>query len=97
MKYSIQVVQYVEINGFRYSRPIKKASTSLRRKQSNSSLTSSSDQNKRESKSVAYRDIRYTTLFEDKESYMRKFDNDNIPKDMKDLCQMLLKKKQTIS
>ena len=86
----------MEINGFRYSRPIRKASTSLRRKQSDSSLTSSSDQNKRESKSAAYRDTRYTTLLEGKGSYMREFDDDNIPKDMEDLCQMLLKKEQTV-
>ena len=96
MEYSTQVVQYVEINGFRYPRPIKKAPTSLRRKQSDSSLTGSSDQNKRESKSVAYRDTRYTTLLEGKGSYMREFDDDNIPKDMEDLCQMLLKKEQTV-
>jgi thymidylate synthase ThyX len=60
-------------------------------------LTSSSDQNKRKSKSAAYRDTRYTTLLEGKGSYMREFDDDNIPKDMEDLCQMLLKKEQTVS
>ena len=96
MEYSTQVVQYVEINGFRYPRPIRKAPTSLRRKQSDSSLTSSSDQNERESKSAAYRDTRYTTLLEGKGSYMREFDDDNIPKDMEDLCQILLKKEQTV-
>ena len=47
MDYSTQVVQYVEINGFRYPRPIRKAPTSLRRKQSDSSLTGSSDQKKK--------------------------------------------------
>ena len=47
MDYSTQVVQYVEINGFRYPRPIRKAPISLRRKQSDSSLTGSSDQKKR--------------------------------------------------
>jgi len=96
MEYSTQVVQYVEINGFRYPRPIKKAPTSLRRKQSDSSLTGSSDQTKRESKSVAYRDTRYTTLLEGKGSYMRDFDDDNITKGMEDVCQMLLKKDQSV-
>jgi len=71
MEYSTQVVEYVEINGYRYPRPIKKLPTSLRRKQSDSSLTGSSDQKKRESKSVAYRDTRYTTLLEGKGSYMK--------------------------
>jgi len=28
---------------------------------------------------------------------MREFDDNNIPKDMEDLCQMLLKKEQTVS
>ena len=50
------VVQYVEINGFRYPKPIKKVPTSVRRKQSDSSLTGSSDQKKRESKSAPYKD-----------------------------------------
>ncbi len=86
----------MEINGFRYPRPIKKAPTSLRRKQSDLSLTGSSDQTKRESKSVAYRDTRYTTLLEGKGSYMRDFDDDNITKGMEDVCQMLLKKDQTV-
>ncbi len=85
MEYSTQVVQYVEINGFKYPRLIRKAQTSLRRKQSDLSLTGSSDQNKRESESVAYRDTRYTTLLEGKGIHMHDFDDDNIPKDMEDL------------
>lgn len=68
------VVQYVERNGFRYPLPIKKAPTSLRRKQSDSSLTGSSDQKKRESKSAPYRDSRYTMLLAAKGSYMEKSD-----------------------
>src|SRR2546423_13872496 len=39
-----QLVQYVEINGIKYPRAIKKVPTSLRRKQSDSNLTGSSDQ-----------------------------------------------------
>lgn len=97
MKYSIQIVQYVKIDKFRYSRFIKKVSISFRRKQSNSSLIDSSDQNKRKSKNIAYRNIRYIILLKNKESYIRKFDNDNISKNMKNLYQMLLKKKQIIS
>lgn len=68
------VVQYVEINGINYPRPVRKAPTSLRRKQSDTSLTGSSDQKKRESKSAAYRDTRYTTLLAAKGSYMEKSD-----------------------
>ncbi|EXJ77209.1 hypothetical protein A1O3_10367 [Capronia epimyces CBS 606.96] len=65
-------VQYVEIDGFRYPRPIQKGPPSLRRKQSDSSLTGSSDQQKREAKSAPYRDTRYTTLLAAKGSYMEK-------------------------
>ncbi len=96
MEYLTQVVQYVEINGFRYSCPIRKALISLCRKKSDSSLTGSSNQKKRESKSVAYRDTRYTTLLEGKGSYMREFDDNDIPEDVKDLCQTLLKRDQTV-
>jgi hypothetical protein len=71
---SNQVVQYVEINGRRYPRPIRKVPTSLRRKQSDSSLSGSSDQKKRENKSAPYRDTRYTTLLAAKGSYMEKSD-----------------------
>lgn len=70
----IPVVQYVERNGFRYPLPIKKTPASLRRKQSDASLTGSSDQKKRESKSAPYRDLRYATLLAAKGSYMEKSD-----------------------
>jgi hypothetical protein len=95
MEESNQVVQYVEINGRSYPRPIRKVPTSLRRKQSDSSLSGSSDQNKRESKSAPYRDTRYTTLLAAKGSYMGDFDDDDIPKDTKDICQTLLERDQT--
>ncbi len=95
MEYSTQVVEYVEINGFRYPRPIRKAPTSLRRKQSDSSLTGSSDQNKRESKSVAYRDTRYTTLLAAKGSFMDKSDLD-ITDASKSLCRRLLDSEQDV-
>ena len=67
-------VQYVEIHGFRYPRPIQKTPASLRRKQSDSSLSGSSDQKKRESKSAPYRDTRYATLLAAKGSHMEKSD-----------------------
>lgn len=70
----IPVVQYVERNGLRYPLPVKKAPASLRRKQSDSSLTGSSDQKNRESKSTPYRDLRYATLLAAKGSYMEKSD-----------------------
>jgi len=95
MEYSTQVVEYVEINGFRYPRPIRKAPTSLRRKQSDSSLTDSSDQNKRESKSVAYRDTRYTTLLAAKGSFMDKSDLD-ITDASKSLCRRHLESEQDV-
>jgi len=91
-----QVVQYIEINGGRYPRPIRKVPTSLRRKQSDSSLTGSSDQKKRESKSAQYRDTRYTTLLAAKGSYMREFDDDDIPKNVKNICQTLLETVQKV-
>lgn len=76
---SIPVVQYVEINGFRYPLPVKKAPTSLRRKQSNSSMSGTSDQKNRESKSAAYRDTRYKILLEAKGSFLRDFGEDDLP------------------
>ena len=93
---SIPVAQYVEINGIRYPRPIKKVPTSLRRKASGSSLTGSSDQKQRESKSAPYRNTRYPILLEGKGSYMREFDVDDIPKIVKDLCRILLEKDQIV-
>ena len=70
-------VRYVERNGFRYPLPLKKAPTSLCRKQSDSSLTESSNQKSRDSKSTPYRNPRYTTLLELKGSFLRDFgDND---------------------
>lgn len=70
----IPVVKYVKRNGFRYPLPIKKTPASLRRKQSDASLTGSSDQKKRESKSAPYRDLRYATLLAAKGSFMEKSD-----------------------
>ena len=95
MDYSTKVVQYVEINGFRYPRPIRKAPTSLRRKQSDSSLTGSSEQKKEESKSCAYRDTRYTTLLEGKGSFMDKSDL-GITDTSKSLCRRLLDSDQDV-
>ncbi|KAL9010903.1 MAG: hypothetical protein Q9173_004209 [Seirophora scorigena] len=95
MEESYQVVQYVEINGFRYPRPLRKLPTSLRRKQSDSSLASSDDLKRRESKSVPYRDKRYTTLLAAKGSYMDEFDDD-IPKSTTDLCRTLLATEQIV-
>ena len=64
----------MEINRIRYPRPLKKVPTSLHQKQSDTSLTGSSDQSKRESKSAPYRNTRYTTLLAAKGSYMKKSD-----------------------
>ncbi|KAL8652277.1 MAG: hypothetical protein Q9210_002775 [Variospora velana] len=96
MEESNQVVQYVEINGARYPRPIRKLPTSLRRKQSDSSLNSSSHQKSRESKSAQYRDARYTTLLAAKGSYMSGFRQHDIPTSTKDLCRTLLATDQIV-
>ena len=96
MAESNHVVQYVEINGFRYPQPIRKVPTSLRRKQSNSSLTSSDDQTNRETKSTPYRNTRYPILLAAKGSYLREYDVYNIPKNTRDLCQKLLEADQIV-
>ena len=70
----VPVVKYVERNGFRYPVPIKMTPASLRRKQSDATLTRSSDQKTRESKSAPYRDLRYATLLAAKGSFMEKSD-----------------------
>lgn len=89
-------VQYMEINGFTYPRPIQKAPASLRRKQSDSSLTGTSDQKRRESKSAAYRDPRYATLLAAKGSFLRDFDDDDPPRTITDPGQKLLKREQAV-
>jgi hypothetical protein len=65
------LVKYVEINGFRYPLPVPKL-PSIRRKQSDASLSGSSGQN-RDSKSVQYRDPRYEALLEAKGSFLDDF------------------------
>ena len=87
-------VQYVEINGFTYPRPIAKTPT-LRRKQSDLSLTETSDPKNREKKSAAYRDTRYETLLAVQGSFLRDF-NDDPPKSITNPGQKLLNKKQAV-
>ena len=87
---SIPVVQYVEINGMRLPRPIKKV-PSLRRKQSDTGLTGSSDQKK----SAQYRDTRYNTLLAAKGSFMEKSDI-GITDVSKSLCRRLLESEQDV-
>ena len=94
MEYSTQVVEYVEINGYRYPRPMRPPA-SLRRKQSDSSFTGSSDQKRRESKSVPYQDTRYTALLAAKGSFMEQSTLD-ITDASKRLCQRLLESKQNV-
>lgn len=89
-------IKYVEVNGFRLPCPIRKVPTSVRRRQSDSSLNTSSDQKNREKKSAPYRTTQYTTLLERKGSYLREFDVKNIPSDMENLCETLLEKEQTV-
>ena len=91
----IPVVQYAERNGFKYPLPIKKASASLRRRQSDSSLTDSSSQKNRESKSTPYRDTRYTTILAAKGSFLRDFDH-KLPLTITDTCHQLLTRDQLV-
>ena len=78
----------------------KKSSASLRRKQSQSTLQTPSDQPSRESKSSQYNTPDYEIKLEQKGSYMREYDdiddNDDKGKDMKTLCKTLLEKDQMV-
>lgn len=76
----------------------KKSSSSLDRKRSQSSLQTSSDQLPREVKSARYRNPDYAIELEDEGSYMREFDDDddNIPKNVRDLCRTLLETEQMV-
>lgn len=92
---SIPVVQYMEINGIKYPRPIKKLPTTPRRKQSDTSLTGSSNQNKSESKIAPYRDNRYTVLLAAKGIYMKK-SNLGITETSRTWCTRLLNSEQIV-
>jgi len=74
----------------------KRSSSSLRRKNSESSLQTSSDQLPREVKSAQYRNVEYEIGLEKKGSYMREFDDDDIPEDIKTFCKNLLETAQTL-
>lgn len=95
MEYPIQSIKYVEVDGFRLPCPVRRAPTSLRRKQSDSSLNSSDDQTNREKKSAPYRSVRYTTLLEGKGSYMYESDL-GITEGSKDHCSRLLRLQQAV-
>ena len=75
----------------------KKSSSSLGRKKSQSSQTPI-DQLPREVKSAHYSTPDYTIELEDEGSYMREFDDDddNIPKNVRDLCRTLLETEQMV-
>ena len=77
----------------------KKSSASLRRKQSQSTLQTPSDQPSREGKSSQYNTPDYEMKLERKGSYMREHDgiDDNEKgKNMKTLCKTLLERDQTV-
>ena len=95
MAESNHVVQYVEINGFRYPQPIRKVPNSLRRKQLNSSLTSSDDQTNREAKSTPYQNTRYAILLAAKGSYMEKSVS-GITDTSRTWCKTLLNSEETV-
>lgn len=92
---SIPVIQYVEINGFRYPRPVPKVPNSLRRKLSDSSLTGPSDQLPQEAKSAQYRTANYSIILATKGSFMGKSDL-GITTSSKVMCQSLLQTEQTV-
>ena len=85
----------MEINGTRYPRPIRKSPTSLRRKQSDSSLNGSSDQKNRESKSAKYQNASYIILLERKGSYM-KASKLGVTRASLTSCKVLLDSEQTV-
>lgn len=74
----------------------KRSSSPLRRKNSESNLQTPSDQLPREVKSAQYRNPDYAIALESKGSYMREVDDDNIPNNVKDLCQALLETEGTV-
>ncbi|KAL8682041.1 MAG: hypothetical protein Q9186_001917, partial [Xanthomendoza sp. 1 TL-2023] len=74
----------------------KKSSTSFPRKQSLSSIRTPSDQLPREVKSAQYKDSDYAVELENEGSYMRDFDEDNVPNTIRDLYQTLLETEQTV-
>lgn len=73
----------------------KRSSSSLRRKNSESSLRTPSDQLPREVKSAQYRNPDYKDELEKKGSYMRKSPL-GITDTSKSLCRMILEKEQTL-
>lgn len=78
----------------------KKSSASLRRKQSQSTIQTPSDQPSREAKSSQYNSPDYEIKLERKGSYMREYDdiddNEDNGKNMKTLCKILLERDQTV-
>ena len=74
----------------------KKSSSSLGRKKSQSSLQTPSDQLPREVKSAQYRNPEYAIELENEGSYMREFDDDDVSKNVRDLCRTLLESQQTV-
>lgn len=67
--FPVPVAQYVEVNGFRINCPVRKLPS---RKQSNSKMTGSSDdQAIREKKSAVYETAAYDILLEEKGGFMR--------------------------
>ena len=88
-------VQYVEINGFSYPRPIPKVKTSLCQKKSSSSLNESSEEENNKNATSKYRDNRYPTLLAAKGSYMAK-SSLNISDTSKTWCMRLIDSEQTV-
>ena len=86
----------MKIDDLKLSCFIKKVLISIRRKQSNSNLNNFNNQKNRKIKSALYRITRYITLFENKKNYMHDYNENNISQNMKNFCNILMKKKQFV-
>ena len=74
----------------------KKFSFFLNRKKSQSNFQTFNDQLSRKIKNAQYKNPNYAIELENENNYMRKFDDDDISKNITDFCCILLKMKQTV-
>ena len=87
--------QLEQASDMSYPLPRRKSSTSLRRKQSDSSFTPPTDQTQRELKSAQYKDARYEVLLAAKGSFMSPA-SVGVMDSSKRLCRDLLEREQTM-
>ena len=87
--------EYGQVSNMSHLLARQKSSSSLRRKNSGSGMTTPSDEQPREVKSAKYRSSNYETVLGTKGSFMSK-SKLNITDASKDLCRNLLNAKQTV-